>query len=227
MTTTRCCIVQFLRKGVDAHMNIYLLRHGETDWNRAGRLQGHTDIALNDTGRIQMQHAGEILGMLDEKIDLILSSPLSRARESAGIVARQLGYPGEEILVEDMLIERFFGKGEGLTAAERKEKYPNDIFPEMESYEQVIGRARVLFGKIVRTYQDKDNILLVAHGAILYAVMAGIAEGQFAYIGDAIIREQGNVYRIRYSSDKLEMSRYSRDKAVFEDVDTYTGSVVD
>lgn len=207
-------------------MNIYLLRHGETDWNRAGRLQGRTDIALNDRGRMQMTHAGEILGMVDEEIDLILSSPLSRARESAAIVASQLGYSQKDILVEEMLIERCFGEGEGLTAAERQERYPDNIFPEMESQEQVIGRGRTVFGKIVRTYQDKDNVLLVAHGAILYAVMAGIAEGQFAYIGDAIIRDQGNVYLIRYTPDKTEMARYSPDKCAFEDVDTYIGNIV-
>ncbi len=205
-------------------MNIYLLRHGETDWNQVGRLQGHTDIALNDRGRMQMNHAGEILGTLDLGMDLILSSPLSRARESAEIVAKRIGYSREDILVEEMLIECGFGEGEGLTVEERREKYPDNIFPGMESREKVGQRARAVLKKIVHTYQDMDNILLVAHGAILYAVMEGIADGQFAYIGEAIIRDQGNMYLIRCAPDNLEMARYSQEKNDFEKMDAYTGS---
>ena len=55
-------------------MNIYLLRHGETDWNQEGRLQGHTDIPLNQNGRVQINYAAEILTNLHADIDLIISS---------------------------------------------------------------------------------------------------------------------------------------------------------
>ena len=63
-------------------MNIILLRHGETDWNRAGRLQGHMDIPLNQNGRLQISHAADILANLYPDIDLVIASPLSRARSA-------------------------------------------------------------------------------------------------------------------------------------------------
>ena len=66
-------------------MDLYLLRHGETDWNKAGLLQGHTDIPLNENGRKQMRETARKLGDLGVKMDVILSSPLHRARESAEI----------------------------------------------------------------------------------------------------------------------------------------------
>lgn len=207
-------------------MNIYLLRHGETDWNLAGRLQGRTDIPLNEKGRKQMQHAGEILKRSAVRLDQILVSPLSRARESAEIVAGGSDYPKERILVEELLIERCFGAGEGLTAEERKARYPGDIFPEMESSEEILARARTLFRKIVDTYENKEQVLLVAHGAIFYALMSAFADGRFAYIGRSVILDQGNVYLIRYGQDRTEMARYSEEKAAFEDIDFYEGRII-
>lgn len=208
-------------------MNIYLLRHGETDWNLAGRLQGRTDIPLNDNGRAQMEHVGDVLRHLDSGVDLILSSPLSRAQESARIVAKKLGYPMENIVVEDMLVERCFGAGEGTTAQERKEKFMDDFsFPGMETFEEIVERARSVFGKIVGDYHERENILVVAHGAILYAVMAAIGDGRFAYVGDAIIRDQGNVYLMKYMSDLLEVERYNKEKDGFEKMDIYEGCAV-
>jgi len=202
-------------------MNIYLLRHGETDWNRAERLQGHTDILLNEKGRMQMEHAGKVLHDLDIKMDLILSSPLSRARESARIVADELGYKRENVLVEQGLIERCFGLGEGLTAEERKEKYPDGILPEMESFEEAVGRARLTLGRIVDSYRGMESILLVSHGAILHALLASIADGRFAYIGKSLILDQGNVYLIRNEENTVEIARYSPESTRFENVDTY------
>lgn len=96
-------------------MNIYLLRHGETDWNNQGLLQGHTDIPLNQNGRSQMEQVAKVMQDLDLGIELIVSSPLSRAYESAEIVARNLSYEKDKIIVEPMLIERYFGEGEGKT----------------------------------------------------------------------------------------------------------------
>lgn len=205
-------------------MDIYLLRHGETEWNRAGRLQGRTDIPLNETGRMQMDHAGEVLKQLGVRMNLILASPLSRAQESAGIVARKLGYSQDEIVAEEMLLERCFGAGEGLTGAERKEKYPDDIFPDMEPVGEIRQRARGMIHKITDTYGNRENILLVAHGAIFYAVMAALGDGHFAYIGKSIILDQGNIYRIRYTKGRIGVSRYDGGRKVFEEIDNYEGS---
>ena len=207
-------------------MNIYLLRHGETDWNRAGRLQGRTDIPLNEKGRAQMKHAGEILRKSGIRMDLILVSPLSRARESAEITAGGLDYPKEKILVEEMLIEQCFGEGEGLTPGERAARFPDDIFPGMESRGEILDRTRMLLRKMIDTYEDKEHILLVAHGAIFYALMSAFADGRFAYIGKSVIHDQGNVYLIRCGQDSTEMARYSEEKSTFADVDFYDGRII-
>lgn len=192
-------------------MNIYLLRHGETDWNQTGRLQGHTDIPLNQNGKEQISKAAEILTDLQFPIDLIISSPLSRARESAEIVAGRLAYKKKNIVIEPLLIERCFGLGEGLTASERVEKYPNDNYPQMESFEDLISRAHLAFETIVDSFNDKQNILVVAHGAILYAIVTAITEGQIEYGSNMVKFDQGSIYRIKYSDTTIELARYNED----------------
>ena len=101
-------------------MNIYLLRHGETDWNKEGRIQGHTDIPLNENGKKQIAQVTAGLAGICPSMDVILCSPLSRTKESAGIAAEQLHYPKDKIIEEPLLIERSFGDAEGLTAVERE-----------------------------------------------------------------------------------------------------------
>lgn len=185
-------------------MNIFLLRHGETDWNLAGRLQGHTDITLNENGREQIRQAAEILSGLATDMDLIIASPLSRARESAEIVADQLAYKKENVVVEPLLIERSFGRGEGLTLAERNEQYPDGNYPEMEAYEALITRARTVFEKIVSTFAEQKNILLVAHGAILHAILTAITEGRIAYGGKKVQLTPGSIHLIQYTEGEIK-----------------------
>ena len=190
-------------------MNIFLLRHGETDWNRAQRLQGHMDIPLNQNGRAQINHAAEILSDLHPGIDLIVSSPLSRAYESAEIVADRLAYEKADIIIEPLLIERCFGAGESLTIDERCERYPGDIYPGMEPLEDMLRRAHSVFEKIVTTYEDKQNILVAAHGAILYAIVTAITNGRIAYGGKAVKFDPGSIHLIRYIDGAIEFAKYN------------------
>ena len=94
---------------------LLLVRHGETDWNAAGRLQGHTDRPLNEYGRSQAEALAERLA--GDVIDAVYASDLARARETAGIVAARLGLP---VAVHADLREKNWGNWEGLTAAERE-----------------------------------------------------------------------------------------------------------
>ena len=199
-------------------MNIYLLRHGETDWNHVGRLQGHTDIPLNECGREQMGHVAEVLAGLSEQMDVIISSPLRRARESAYIVANRLTYPQGNIVVEPMLIERCFGEGEGLTVSERNQKYPDGILPGKEPLEDLLSRARTVFEKVVTTYQDKENILLAGHGSILYAVVTAVTDGRIEYGGKKVTFDQGSFYRIRCADGILQLERYGEEETGFKEV---------
>ena len=206
-------------------MNIYLLRHGQTDWNLEGRIQGHTDIPLNQHGKMQIAQTVEGLSGICPNMDLILCSPLSRARESACIAAEMLNYPKDRIIEEPLLIERCFGEAEGLTAAEREVKYPNyhysDIsyyFPGMESFEELMKRARNLFKRIEDTYKDRENILAVSHGAILAAIITAVTDGRIEYFSDTISLDSGSLYRVRYTDVITELSRYNDKEKTFRNI---------
>lgn len=206
-------------------MNIYLLRHGETDWNKEGRIQGHTDIPLNQKGRMQIAQTAKGLAGMCPDIGLIICSPLSRARESAEIAAENLSYPADRIVVEPMLIERCFGEAEGMTAKERARKYPNyqysDTgyrFPGIEEYDDLMKRADSVFQKIVSTYKNKDNILVVSHGAILAAVITAVTDGKITYFSDTISLDSGSLFRVCYTDGTIELARYGIDETGFLDI---------
>lgn len=207
-------------------MNIYLFRHGETDWNKEGRIQGHTDILLNQKGRMQIAQTATGLARICPKVDLILCSPLSRARESAEIAAENLHYPNERIVAEPLLIERCFGEAEGLTAAEREEKYPNYhysdtgyYFPGMEEYENLIKRADSALQKILSTYNDRENILVVSHGAILAAVITVVTDGKIPYFSDVLSLDSGSLFRVCYTDKTVEFAKYDSGDAIFKTID--------
>ena len=153
----------------------YLVRHGETEWNRIRRIQGVSDIPLNDTGRAQAAAVGDILSK--HSFDLIVSSPLSRALETARIISRRLGMP-LPLVVPD-LIERNYGEAEGQTRAELDSRYPpGSEIPGREERASVTARA-------VRTLQDlavrhpDSDILAVAHGGLIRSVVDFAAPGVY------------------------------------------------
>lgn len=95
---------------------ICLVRHGQTDWNAQGKLQGQTDIPLNELGKIQARQCGEFL--MKEDWDVIITSPLIRARETADIIAHYMDVP---VIEKIEFIEKNFGAAEGLTAEKRRQ----------------------------------------------------------------------------------------------------------
>jgi len=152
----------------------FLVRHGETEWNRVRRIQGVSDIPLNDTGRAQAAALGDIL--VGHNFDLIVSSPLSRADETARIIAQRLGMPAP-ITVPD-LIERNYGEAEGSSGADLDRRYPpgTDI-PGREDREVVTQRAvRVLHDMAIR--HPHADIVAVAHGAVIRSVVDYAAPGR-------------------------------------------------
>lgn len=205
-----------------AGMNIYLLRHGQTDWNLEGRIQGHTDIPLNSHGKMQIAQTATGLAGICPDMDLILSSPLLRARESARIAADKLSYPRDKIIEEPLLIERCFGEAEGLTAEEREVKYPNYqysdtgyYFPGMESFDDLMGRARNAIERIVNHSRNKQNSLVVSHGAFLAAVITAVTEGRIPYFSDTISLDSGSLFRVCYTDRAVELAKYSMESAAF------------
>lgn len=196
-------------------MDLYLLRHGETDWNKTGRLQGHADISLNAHGRVQVNDTVRILRDMGVRMDVVVSSPLKRAQESAVIAAALLNYPRDGIVTENLLIERDFGEGEGLTIKEGEIRYPGCNFPGIELQTDLVARASRAFHKIVDAHKDAKRILLVAHGAVLFALLEAVSEEPISYNGQAACIAQGSIYGIRYADDKVRFGKYDAEVNAF------------
>lgn len=160
-------------------MKLLLTRHGETNWNKEGKIQGITDIELNDNGREKAIKTSDKLK--DEEIDLILSSPLKRARETAEIISKNNNIP---IIICDELKERTFGNFEGKTKYDFNFKeifnYKLNVnYEGIESMGDLFHRVHGFIEKIKDEYGEK-NILLVTHGGVAVAVriyFEGIPEG--------------------------------------------------
>ncbi|MCI8384454.1 MAG: histidine phosphatase family protein [Clostridia bacterium] len=160
-------------------MKLLLTRHGQTDWNVAGKIQGRTDIELNETGIKQAERTRDNLAK--EKIDLIMTSPLKRARKTAEIIAGKRNIP---IIVEEEIMERYFGKFEGKTSLEfdfdEIWNYKlNKQYEDAESIKELFGRVKKFLEKIKTEYKDK-TILIVTHGGVtvpIRATLEGIPEG--------------------------------------------------
>lgn len=151
-------------------MVLSLIRHGQTDWNLAGRMQGRTDIPLNETGREQARVAASALAT--EPWDVVVSSPLERARETASIIADSLDVPlGGSY---DELIEQDFGVAEGTLVAELDLRWPERDFEGKEPDEEVGPRGIRGLERIASEYPGA-RVLVVAHGTLIRHTLATIA----------------------------------------------------
>jgi broad specificity phosphatase PhoE len=143
---------------------LLLVRHGETDWNAEGKLQGHTDRPLNDCGRRQAKAlAGRLAA---ERIDAVYASDLSRARETAEILGEKLGLA---VVVDPDLREKNWGTWEGLTSDER-------LHIEFEGETSEAHRDRTLSAvqRIVERHPE-GRIVVVTHGASLRRLQAAVS----------------------------------------------------
>jgi uncharacterized phosphatase len=157
-------------------MTIAFIRHGQTDWNAAGRMQGTSDIPLNDTGRQQARDAVAVL--TDAQLagagwEVIVSSPLQRARETAQIIADGLGI--ELGRTYDLLVERSYGEGEGLTMNEILERWPDREYPGLEPLDSVVARGTAALGQIADEYPGR-NVVIVCHGTLIRYTLASLLD---------------------------------------------------
>ena len=159
---------------------LILVRHGETEWNRSLRYQGHSDIRLNDNGIKQAARVRDRLA--GERIDAIYSSDLSRAYETARSIASRHGMV--EIRQSPLLREMDFGQAEGMTFDEIKERYPwiaGDLqawrtrsaeshIPNGESIAQ-LGARVAQFAEELKRHKPEETVLVVAHGGSLQVLI--------------------------------------------------------
>lgn len=159
---------------------IGFIRHGQTNWNVEFRLQGTSDIALNEVGIAQAEAAAKALRR--EDWDAVLTSPLSRAVTTAEILARGLGF--DDIEIEPLLVERAFGEAEGMLHEQWHEKYGNHTpAPGSESLEELATRGWLLLERLVLLHPGK-RILAISHGAMIRKILNLLSEGQYPRPGD-------------------------------------------
>lgn len=176
-----------------------LLRHGQTDWNIDFRLQGVTDVALNETGIEQARLAASALNLNDW--DFIASSPLSRARDTADIVASRLNIP--EVAVLPLLLERSFGEVEGMLYEDWKANYPDGIAPGGETEEQLHARTLLLLDELLETYRG-TRVLAISHGALIRKVVNLLSQGEFPLVNQRIANASLSIIVHEDSSWRLE-----------------------
>ncbi|WP_282060618.1 histidine phosphatase family protein [Bacillus pumilus] len=149
---------------------ICLVRHGETDWNAAKRIQGRTDIPLNDTGKWQAEQTG--LYLKNARWDVVISSPLTRAKETAHLILKHVDAP---LVIMDDFIERDYGDAEGMSFEERQKLFPDKQYPNMEPLETIQDRMVEGIEKVRAAYPNQQ-VLIVAHGAAIHALLTTLAD---------------------------------------------------
>jgi broad specificity phosphatase PhoE len=168
-------VAQKLSEANVLHGTAILMRHGETSWNREGRVMGRNPVELSEAGRAQVESA--ILMARSLKLDLIITSPLVRARQTAEIIARGVG--GVDILEEPSIAEVSYGRWEGMTYHELIEDPHYAVYKESpveyptpggETIPQVQSRGVTAIKRAVEAYPGR-RLLFVSHGDIIRTVI--------------------------------------------------------
>ena len=172
-------------------MDWIFVRHGQTDWNAEGRIQGQTEIPLNERGRAQAKINGENLVRLRLPEDMpFFVSPMARAQETARIIAHVVGRDFEGFTTVPDLRELTFGDWEGRTLVDvwrddpdpvedRKDDKWNYVPPNGESYAQLLERVRPVLETL------PDEAVIVSHGGVMRTVirhLTGLPEDEAAVL---------------------------------------------
>ena len=167
---------------------LYIIRHGRTVWNAAGKIQGSADIELTEDGRMGAVLTGKAWEAVRLHFDAVYSSPLKRAYETALLVSN---YTGLEVQKDDRLRELNFGvlEGQSFEHIQDADYDPEHgcffTRPELyqrpdggESLEEICGRATGFLSEVLEKYKEGQRILIVAHGAMNKALMLTLKHGE-------------------------------------------------
>lgn len=165
-----------------------MFRHGQTEWNINLRLQGTADIPLNKTGIDQVAQAAAFIG----DWDVLLTSPLARARHSAEILSPALNL---EPVVSERLLERSFGIGEGMTYEQWRQRYAQlESIPGAESETSVFSRCQKLLDEIKLEHSGK-RVLVVTHGALIRFVLNLVTDNELPPKGERLMNASLHTFR--------------------------------
>ena len=190
---------------------LILVRHGETDWNLEGRYQGEADIPLNERGREQARLLTERLR--GERIEAIYASDLSRASETAEIIAEALG---QEVRTLESLREVDTGVWTGLTFEEVESRYPEHLKEwradplrvkrlEGESYLALFERTKPAIGGIVEAHPDQ-TVLIVGHGGNIKCIVLdglGVRAERAIEIARRFAADNASLHILLYDEDEV------------------------
>jgi uncharacterized phosphatase len=198
--------------------SLYLVRHGETDWNLDRRIQGSTDIPLNDTGRAQAVRTGRLLSR--RRWDGIVSSPLSRALETGRIIGREVGIDTIETM--DQIVERHYGAAEGLADHELSRLFPGDTpVPGRETREQVAARVIPALVALAES-RPGTNLIVTTHGGVIRTLLNAVAPDEGRHRGIPITN--GSVHSFRHTDGGLELVAFDDpidEESVAEDAEDF------
>lgn len=155
-------------------MKIYLIRHGETDWNHVCRFQGREDIPLNAGGIAQAAAAGKALQNLN--ITAVFTSPLSRAVRTGKEIASKIGLSSTSVHPLQNLIERDLGPFSGKFVKDSKEYFAlaaSENVPGMESFSSVLSRMQTALTELEAS--GHSSVAAVSHGAAINVLLAGLS----------------------------------------------------
>ncbi|MBW8683119.1 histidine phosphatase family protein [Chitinophaga rhizophila] len=182
---------------------IALIRHGSTAWNKEGKMQGSTDIPLDDEGLEQARKLG--IRLSDEPWDIIYTSQLSRAKKTGEIIAASLGI--DDIREDKRLMEVSGGLTEGTTEAERLVKWGSgwrQLELGMETEQTVLTRGMSFLDDLIIAHAGK-RIILVSHGSFIRHLLKQLAP---SLVQDATLKNT-SVTRFTVNDDKWECELYN------------------
>lgn len=164
---------------------VYFMRHGETELNKEGRMQGQSDVPLNERGREQARRAGARFAAQGLRFDRVFSSPLSRALETAALASERAP---EEIAADARLLEMSYGPYEGLSFGELGAEafrflYDPENIPAPEGMEPIPALVRRLgdFWQELCADESEERVLVVCHGVAIRAVMRTVLDDTTAW----------------------------------------------
>jgi broad specificity phosphatase PhoE len=191
---------------------LYVMRHGETDWNAARRLQGHTDIPLNDAGTAQAHALRDELAHVD--FDAAYASDLQRAHDTAQIVMQPRAQPVKRMQAlreckmgpgEGMIVSHFEERFAALIHARNQlplaERFQFKLHDEIESYHETFSRAEACLREIADAHAG-GSVLVVSHGGVMRVLLLRM----LASTGNVIVRN-GGYFVCRANAASMRLSQ--------------------